>query len=42
MVLIDDLVNKLKSVISNLEKKEEVKGKQEENIIQEEMFRRKP
>ena len=42
MVLIDDLVDKLKSVISNLEKKEEVKGKQEENIIQEEMFRRKP
>ena len=42
MVLIDDLVDKLKSVISNLEKKEEVKRKQEENIIQEEMFRRKP
>ena len=42
MVLIDDLVDKLKSVISNLEKKEEVKWKQEENIIQEEMFRRKP
>ena len=42
MVLIDDLVDKLKSVISNLEKKEDVKGKQEENIIQEEMLRRKP
>ena len=42
MVLIDDVLDKLKSVISNLEKKEEVKGKQEENIIQEEMFRRKP
>ena len=42
MVLIDDVLDKLKSVISNLEKKEEVKGKQEGNIIQEEMFRRKP
>ena len=42
MVLIDDVLDKLKSVISNLEKKEEVKGKQEENIIQEEMFRSKP
>ena len=41
MARFDDVVNKLKSVISNEEKKEEAKGKHEENIIHEEMFRRR-
>ena len=36
-----DIVNRLKSAISNVEKKEEAKAKHEENIIQEEMFRRR-
>ena len=37
----DDVLNRLKTAISNVEKKEEVKAKHEENIIQEEMFRRR-
>ena len=37
----DDVVDRLKSAISNAEKKEEIKAKHEENIIQEEMFRRR-
>ena len=41
MARFDDVVNKLKNVISNEEKKEEAKGKHEENIIHEEMFRRR-
>ena len=36
-----DVVHSLKSAISTVEKKEEAKGKNEENIIQEEMFRRR-
>ena len=35
----DNVVDRLKSTISNVEKKEEAKAKHEENIIQEEMFR---
>ena len=41
MARFDDVVNKLKSVISNEEKKEEAKAKHEENIIHEKMFRRR-
>ena len=41
MARFDDVVNKLKSVISSEERKEEAKGKHEENIIHEEMFRRR-
>ena len=41
MARFDDVVNKLKSVIFKEEKKEEAKGKHEENIIHEEMFRRR-
>ena len=37
----DDVVDRLKSAISNVEKKEEAKARHEENIIQEEMFRRR-
>ena len=40
MTCFDNAVDSLKSIISNVEKKE-VKVKHEENIIQEEMFRRK-
>ena len=36
----DDVADKLKSLISKVKKKEEAKTKHEENIIQEEMFRR--
>ena len=36
-----DVVDRLKSAVSNVEKKEEAKAKHEENIIQEEMFRRR-
>ena len=39
MAHFDDVVDRLKSSISNVEKKE-AKAKHEENIIQEEMFRR--
>ena len=35
----DDVVDRLKSAISNVEKREEIKTKHEENIIQEEMSR---
>ena len=41
MTSFDDVVDRLKSAISNVEKKEEIKAKPEENIIQEEMFRRR-
>ena len=34
-----DVLNRLKSAISNVEKKEEAKVKHEENVIQKEMFR---
>ena len=37
----DDVVNGLKSAISNVEKKEEDKTKHEENNNQEEMFRQR-
>ena len=37
----DDVVNRLKSAISHVKKKEEAKAKHEENIIQEEIFRRR-
>ena len=40
MARFDDVVDRLKSAISNVEKKEEAKAKREENIIQEEIFRR--
>ena len=40
MARFDDVVDRLKGAISNVEKKEEAKAKHEENIIQEEMFRR--
>ena len=38
MARFDDVVDRLKSAISNVEKKEEIKAKHEENI-QEEKFR---
>ena len=41
MTRFDDVVNRLKSAISNVETKQEAKRKHEENIIQEEMFRRR-
>ena len=41
MTRFDDVDNRLKSEISNVEKKEEAKAKHEENITQEEMFRRR-
>ena len=41
MALFDDIVDRLKSAISNVEKKEEAKAKYEENIIQEDIFRRR-
>ena len=37
----DDVVNRLKSAISHVKKKEGAKAKHEENIIQEEIFRRR-
>ena len=37
----DDVVNRLKSAISHVKKKEEAKATHEENIIQEEIFRRR-
>ena len=40
MARFDDVVDRLKSVTSNKEKKEEAKAKREENIIHEQMFRR--
>ena len=40
MSRFNDVVGKLRSAISNVEKKEEAKTKHEENTIQEEMFRR--
>ena len=41
MACFDDAVDKLNSAISNVEKEEGAKAKHEENIIQEEMFRRR-
>ena len=41
MVRFDDAADRLKSAISNVEKKQEAKAKHEENIIQEEMLRRR-
>ena len=41
MVRFDDVDDRLKSAISNVEKKQEAKAKHEENIIQEEMLRRR-
>ena len=41
MARFDDVVDRLKGAISNVEKKEEAKAKHEENIIQGEIFRRK-
>ena len=41
MARFDDVVDRLKSAVSNVEKKEEAKARHEENIIQEEMFRRR-
>ena len=41
MVRFDYVVDRLKVAIFNVEKKEEAKAKHEENIIQEEMFRRR-
>ena len=39
MACFADVLNRLKSAISNVEKKEEAKTKHEENVIQKEMFR---
>lgn len=39
MACFADVLNRLKSAISNVEKKEEAKAKHEENVIQKEMFR---
>ena len=41
MERFDDVVDRLKSAISNVEKKEEIKANHEENIIQEKMFSRR-
>ena len=41
MARFDGVIDRLKSAISNVEKKEEAKSKLEENIIQEEMFSRR-
>ena len=41
MVHFVDAVDRLKSAISNVEKKEEAKAKHEENIIQEKFFRKR-
>ena len=41
MARCDGVIDRLKSAISNVEKKEEAKSKLEENIIQEEMFSRR-
>ena len=41
MAHFDNAVYRLKSSISNVEKKGEAKAKHEENIIQGEIFRRK-
>ena len=37
----NDVINNLKSAISNVEKKGKAKAKHEENIIQKEMLRRR-
>ena len=39
MASFADVLNRLKSAISNVEKKEEAKVKHEENVIQKKMFR---
>ena len=39
MACFADVLNRLKSAISNVEKKEEAKAKHEENVVQKEMFR---
>ena len=41
MACFADVVNRLKTSVSNLEKKEATKVKHEENIIQEEIFKRR-
>ena len=41
MASFDDVADRLKIAISSVEKKEEVKVKDEENIIQDKMFRRR-
>ena len=41
MAHFDDVVDRLKSAISNVKKKEEAKAKHEENTIQDKMFRRR-
>ena len=41
MACFDYVVNRLKSEIFKMEKKEVAKAKHEENIIQEKMFRRR-
>ena len=41
MACFDDAVDRLKSAISNVEKKEEAKEKHEGNIIQEKIFKRR-
>ena len=41
MAHFDDVVDRLKSAISNVKKKEEAKAKYEENTIQDKMFRRR-
>ena len=41
MARFDDVIDRLKKAISNVEKKEETSAKNDENIIQEEMFRRR-
>ena len=41
MACFDDAVDRLKSAISNVEKKEEAKAKHEGNIIQEKVFKRR-
>ena len=41
MARFDDVIDRLKKAISNVEKKEETNAKNDENIIQEEMFRRR-
>ena len=41
MAHFDDVVDRLKSAISNVKKKEETKAKHEENTIQDKMFRRR-
>lgn len=41
MTRFDDVVDRLKNAISHEESREETKAKHEENIFQEDMFRRR-